>query len=83
MLKWFFETVEEKSAEQIEKERLISEVREALDEWKAAQSYFHYVSEPELVDCAIFNIEAARRRYMYLAGKLREMGDGREGINTG
>ena len=41
-------------------------VREALLQWQAAQSYFESVSDPELVDYAIYDIEASRKRYIYM-----------------
>ncbi len=41
-------------------------IKEALRSWQDAQKYFDSVSDPDLVDVAIYDIEAARRRYMYL-----------------
>jgi len=41
-------------------------VNQARTEWQNARQLFNDVSEPELVDYAIFREEAARRRYMYL-----------------
>jgi len=52
------------------------EIATAHREWQAAQQYFQVVSDPELVDHAIFNLEAAQRKYMYL---FRRMRDGRTG----
>lgn len=43
----------------------------ARDEWNAAERYFQAVSDPELVDHAIFSLEAARRKYLYLFRQLR------------
>jgi hypothetical protein len=47
------------------------QVDAAHREWQAAQQYFQMVSEPELVDHAIFTLEAAQRKYMYLFRQLR------------
>jgi len=47
------------------------EIKKAHQDWIKAQNYFQSVSEPELVDHAIFNEEAARRKYMYLLKKAR------------
>ena len=50
-------------------------VEQARLEWLAAQNEFDAVTEPELVDHAIFAVQAAERRYVYLlrlAGRLRE-----------
>lgn len=41
-------------------------VAEARDEWLNARRYFECVSEPDLVDQAIYSMEAAERKYMYL-----------------
>lgn len=47
-------------------------VTEARDEWQAATEYFHEVSDPELVDYAIRNLDAAEKRYNYLLRQVRE-----------
>jgi len=41
-------------------------VEEARVEWSAARRYFEIVSEPDLVDQAIYSLQAAERKYMYL-----------------
>ncbi len=41
-------------------------VEEARAEWVSARRYFECVSEPDLVDQAIYSMEAAERKYMYL-----------------
>jgi hypothetical protein len=51
---------------------LQGQVDAAHREWQAAQQYFQMVSEPELVDHAIFTLEAAQRKYMYLFRQLRQ-----------
>ena len=59
---------------------ILQAVNQAHAEWVNAQNYFNSVSEPELVDYAIYNMEAARKKYMYMLkqAKLR----GIEGIQT-
>ena len=54
--------------------RLADEIREAHREWIRAQKYFHWVSDPELVDHAIFTEEAARKKYIYLLNKAKNQG---------
>ncbi len=49
-------------------------VRTAKEEWQTAQNYFENVSDPELVDFAIYKLEATRRRYMYLLKQARIQG---------
>jgi hypothetical protein len=53
---------------------LLEAVHAARQEWHAAQSYFESVSDPELVDYAIYKIEAAKRKYMYLLKEARKEG---------
>jgi hypothetical protein len=47
------------------------EARRALEEWKAAESYFNSIEDQELVEYALYEVEAARRKYEYLMRKLR------------
>jgi len=49
-------------------------VAKAHAEWQAAQAYFENVTDPDLVDHAIFAIEAAERKYMYLLRHAEEFG---------
>jgi predicted metal-binding protein len=51
---------------------LKKQLQAAHQEWQIAEQYFQTVSEPELVDHAIFTLEAARRKYVYLFRQLRE-----------
>ncbi|NLG70262.1 MAG: DUF2508 family protein [Firmicutes bacterium] len=49
-------------------------VEQARREWMAAQNEFDAVTDPDLVDHAIFAMQAAERRYVYLlrlANRLR------------
>lgn len=49
----------------------IKEVEKAHSEWMAAQNYFENVADPDLVDYAIYELEAARRKYMYMLKQVR------------
>lgn len=55
--------------------------RQALDDWQAAVSYFDRVSDPDLVEYASFQIEAARRKYECLLRRARSEGAS-DGENT-
>lgn len=46
-------------------------VEQARQDWLAAKSYFENVSDPDLVDHAIYLVEAAETKYMYLLRKAR------------
>lgn len=50
-------------------DKLRTELEAAREEWATAQRHIDYVSEPELIDHAIYYLEAAERKYGYL---LRE-----------
>ena len=49
------------------------EVKKAYADWQAAENYFDNVADPDLVDFAIYDIEAAKKKYVYLLRKAREM----------
>ncbi len=49
--------------------KLLEEIAAAKAEWAVAQQNLDVVSEPDLIDYAIYNLEAAERKYGYL---LRE-----------
>lgn len=53
---------------------LAEAIKEAREEWLAAQRFFAEVTEPDLVDQAIYRLEAAERRYMYLWKVVRNEG---------
>ena len=55
--------------EPTELDKLRTELEAARKEWATAQRHIDYVSEPELIDHAIYYLEAAERKYGYL---LRE-----------
>jgi len=42
------------------------QVKKAHADWKAAENYFENVSDPDLIDYAIYDVAAAKRKYMYL-----------------
>ena len=65
--------VSENPADQ-EDQELIRCIRHAMEEWNQAQKLFDCVSEPELIDYAIYKIEASKKRYMYLLKKAKEKG---------
>lgn len=55
-------------------ETLISDVEAARQQWLSAKAYFDYVTDPDLIDMAIYSIEAAEKRYMYLLKVARTRG---------
>jgi len=55
-------------------DNLLDAVEEARAEWISAQKYFESVTDPDLVDHAIYLVEAAQRKYMYLLKRARQEG---------
>ena len=56
----------------MEANSFVDEVRQAYADWQAAANYFDNVADPDLVDFAIFDMEAARKKYVYMLKKARE-----------
>ncbi len=56
----------------MEADSYADEVRQAYAEWQAAANYFDNVADPDLVDFAIYDMEAARKKYVYMLKKARE-----------
>ncbi len=54
-----------------EKKDLYISLENARKEWEEAKNIFENVSEPDLVDYAIYNIEAAEKKYVYLLRKIK------------
>lgn len=57
-----------------ENEVILDNIRSAHEEWRNAEKYFENVTDPDLIDYAIYRIEAAKTRYTYLLKLAREMG---------
>ena len=53
---------------------LLAAVEDARREWLMARTYFDHVTDPRLVDYAIYCIGAAEKRYMYLLDEARRHG---------
>ncbi len=47
-------------------------VKQAWQEWQDAKQRFNQVSDPGMVDYAVYSLQAAERRYIYLLQKARE-----------
>lgn len=60
-----------------EGEELVQCVIKAHEEWQSAEKFFHSVSDPDLIDHAIYRLEASKARYVYLLKQAKA-----EGIRT-
>ena len=57
-----------------DKQKLIREIRRAQIDVETAEHFFQFVSDPELVDVAIYELEAKKSRYRYLLRLAKEKG---------
>ena len=48
-----------------DKQKLIREIRRAQIDVETAEHFFQFVSDPELVDVAIYELEAKKSKYRY------------------
>lgn len=46
-------------------------LKKAKQDWENAKNIFENVSNPDLVDYAIYNVDAAEKRYMYLLKQIK------------
>jgi hypothetical protein len=49
-----------------DKHQILNSLAKARREWRAAEKYFDNVSDSDLVDYAIYSIEAEKKKYIYL-----------------
>ncbi len=72
----YFFPVEREHLKELRPEDHFKLVEQARREWQDAKSVFDQVSDPDLIDHAVYAIDASERRYMYLLKKARD-----EGVN--
>jgi len=65
-----------------EEEKLLEQLNRALEEWHDAELYFQSVTEPELIDYAIYKMEASKTKYFYLLKQARKMGIKAENVSS-
>lgn len=63
-----------KEVENSEEKLLIEEVHKALMAWRNSEQYFQNVTDPQLIDYAIYKMDAAIERYTYLIRLAKEKG---------
>ncbi|MDD3840239.1 MAG: YaaL family protein [Clostridia bacterium] len=61
-------------SDEYDNQRFVESVKQAKEEWMAAQSYFQNVSDPDLIDYAIYSVEACRKKYVYLLKQAKIKG---------
>ena len=58
----------------LERKKIINDIERAYLDVVTAESFFQMVSEPELVDVAIYDLEEKKSRYAYLIRLAKENG---------
>ena len=62
-----------KNSEETDIDKMRDALNQAKHEWEFAQSYFDSVSDPDLVEFAIYNQRAAEQKYAYLIKQAKEL----------
>ena len=57
-----------------EDEKLISSIKAAHSDWQRAEAMFHEVTDPDLVDHAIYDMMATKTKYIYLLKTAKNKG---------
>ena len=47
-------------------DEMLENIHRAQKEWLDKENYFNFATDPDLVDFAIYEIEASKRKYAYL-----------------
>lgn len=73
--------ISKKVARELERERIQEEhkefiqlVNQAKEDWEIAQNYFEEVTDPDLIELAIYKMQAAKVFYMYLLKEAKRRG---------
>lgn len=65
-----------------DRNQLIDDIRLAHSQWKAKEIYFQEVTDPDLVDYAIFELEASKLKYVYLLKKMKKEMNSKEEVKV-
>ncbi len=60
--------------EKDENEELLENLKQAKEDWEKKERYFNIVTEPDLIDYAIHDMEASKIKYIYFLKKAKEKG---------
>ena len=53
-------------------DKLLESIRETIEEMQIAQCMFNYVSDPKLIEAAIYREDAAKKKFEYLLSLAKE-----------
>ncbi|MDW5299628.1 MAG: DUF2508 family protein [Sedimentibacter sp.] len=60
-----------KQQKKTDKNDIYINIENAKREWEDAKNIFENVSQPDLVDYAIYKVEAAEKKYIYLLRQIK------------
>jgi hypothetical protein len=55
-----------------EKQEFFDQVRKAHKDWQIAVENFNYYIDPDIIDYAVYDINAAEKKFVYLIKKARK-----------
>lgn len=56
-----------------EKEKLLNEINSTVIALKSTYSRFENITEPDLIDCTIFELNAIQKRYKFLLKQIKNL----------
>lgn len=60
------------SKKETEQDKFMMMLKEAHADWQNAQKFFDNTTEPDLIDYAIYEMEASKTRYRYLIKQAKK-----------
>jgi len=66
--------IDNESVSKLAVQGLPEAIEQARREWQNAQNYYNSVSDTDLVDHAVYLLQAAEKKYIYLLKKARREG---------
>ncbi len=63
------------------RDEMLENLRLAHKEWRDKENFFEAVTDPDLIDYAIYDIEASKLKYIYLLKKMKEWDKGTEVVS--
>lgn len=73
-LKFITRLLENEKNEETKLPELADVVEKARQEWVAAQHYYNSVADNDLIDHAVYMLQASEKKYMYLMKQARQAG---------
>lgn len=59
--------------EKTEEDHIVEGLKKAYEEWQMKEEYFENVSDPDLIDHAIYELKASKIKYIYFLKRAKEI----------